>query len=56
MRSVVGTLEEMEVQMDGLEEKCRIMRRKLEEEEDEAQEVGIEWFHLTSQRRLDPGV
>ncbi|XP_052401770.1 centromere protein Q [Carassius gibelio] len=38
MRSVVGTLEEMEVQMDGLEEKCRIMRRKLEEEEDEAHE------------------
>ncbi|XP_059409366.1 centromere protein Q [Carassius carassius] len=38
MSLVVGTLEEMEVQMDGLEEKCRIMRRKLEEEEDKAHE------------------
>ncbi|XP_043103894.1 centromere protein Q [Puntigrus tetrazona] len=37
VRSVVSTLEEMEVQVDGLEEKCRIMRRKLEDEEEEAQ-------------------
>uniref|UniRef100_A0A8C1N7F3 Centromere protein Q n=2 Tax=Cyprinus carpio TaxID=7962 RepID=A0A8C1N7F3_CYPCA len=38
VRSIVSTLEEMEVQMDGLEEKCRIMRHKLEEEEDKARE------------------
>lgn len=38
MRSVVGTLEEMEVKMDRLEEKCRIMRSKLEDEEEKAQE------------------
>ncbi|XP_073698482.1 centromere protein Q [Garra rufa] len=36
--SIVSTLEEMEVQMDSLEEKCRIMRSKLEDEEDQAQE------------------
>ncbi|KAL1282902.1 hypothetical protein QQF64_001705 [Cirrhinus molitorella] len=38
VRSVVSTLEEMEVQMDGLEEKCRIMRSKLEDEEEQTQE------------------
>ncbi|XP_058641928.1 centromere protein Q [Onychostoma macrolepis] len=38
VRSIVSTLEEMEVQMDSLEEKCRIMRRRLEEEEEKAQE------------------
>uniref|UniRef100_A0A673LZ92 Centromere protein Q n=1 Tax=Sinocyclocheilus rhinocerous TaxID=307959 RepID=A0A673LZ92_9TELE len=36
--SIVSTLEVMEVRMDGLEEKCRIMRRKLDEEEDKAHE------------------
>lgn len=36
--SMVSTLEEMEVQMDRLEEKCRIMRRKLADEEEKAPE------------------
>ncbi len=38
---MVSTLEEMEVQMDRLEEKCRIMRRKLADEEEKAPEVHI---------------
>ncbi|XP_056587790.1 centromere protein Q isoform X2 [Triplophysa dalaica] len=39
MRSIVGTLEEMEVKMDRLEEKCRIFRSRIEEEEENAQEI-----------------
>ncbi len=38
---MVSTLEEMEVQTDRLEEKCRIMRRKLADEEEKAPEVHI---------------
>ncbi|XP_065110127.1 centromere protein Q [Paramisgurnus dabryanus] len=38
LSSIVGTLEEMEVKMDSLEKKCRAMRSKLEEEEENAQE------------------
>ncbi|XP_057188127.1 centromere protein Q isoform X2 [Triplophysa rosa] len=38
-RSIVGTLEEMEVKMDRLEEKCRILRSRIEEEEENAQEI-----------------
>ncbi|XP_067298987.1 centromere protein Q isoform X2 [Pseudorasbora parva] len=38
MHSIVSSLEEMEVKTDHLEEKCRIMRSKLEDEEDTAQE------------------
>ncbi|XP_039551108.1 centromere protein Q isoform X2 [Pimephales promelas] len=38
MRSVVSTLEEMEVKMARLEEKCRIMRSEIEDEEEKAQE------------------
>lgn len=37
--SVVGALEEMEVKMDRLEEETRILRGKLEDEEEGAQEV-----------------
>lgn len=39
MRSIVGTLEEMEVKMDRLEEKCRILRSRIEEEEENGQEI-----------------
>lgn len=41
MCSIVGTLEEMEVKMDRLEEKCRIFRSRIEEEEENAQEVRV---------------
>lgn len=39
MRSVVGTLEEMEVTMDNVEKNCQTLRRRIEEEEENAQEV-----------------
>ncbi|XP_051759827.1 centromere protein Q isoform X1 [Ctenopharyngodon idella] len=38
MGSIVSTLEEMEVKTDHLEEKCRMMRSKLDDEEEKAQE------------------
>lgn len=48
MSSIVSTLEEMEVKMDRLQEKCRIMRSRIEEEEDNAQE----FLHLSEQTVL----
>lgn len=38
MSSIVSTLEEMEVKMERLQEKCRIMSSRIEEEEEKAQE------------------
>ncbi|XP_031414648.1 centromere protein Q isoform X2 [Clupea harengus] len=38
-RSVVSTLEEMEVTRDRLDEECRILRSRMEEQEENSQEV-----------------
>ncbi|XP_030634854.1 centromere protein Q [Chanos chanos] len=37
--SVVSTLEQMEIRIESLEEECRILRNRLEEEEDNAGEL-----------------
>ncbi|KAJ8350963.1 hypothetical protein SKAU_G00260930 [Synaphobranchus kaupii] len=39
VRTVVGALEQMEVKMDSLEQEIRTLRRKLEDEEESAQEI-----------------
>lgn len=39
IREVTDQLEQLEGRRDGLEDKCRIMRNKLEELEENAQEV-----------------